>query len=570
MLDRLLGLETEYAIRYTGPGPRPSHRRVYEALVSALESRLATLDGVRKTSRHQRFLQNGGALYYEYLAKAPDGGLIEASTPECRGPSQLLLYQRAQDRLLYEALPWARAALHAEGFVGELGLLKNCRDVQGHVYGAQENYEVELARGLALWVYRVGLALLVPLVLSTGFVCLVLGLSVVLLYGLPVLALLFFAAGLTLLRPRWATRVDALVSRALRGFEVLERVGTGIGMVGTLVPMAGYSVLFRLCCCRRIRADALGFLLSRPLITGAGTLDPDTGAFGLSEKGPAIRALVRTTALPGDRSLFDIGNLLKQLYSVLDLRLWPLWRLFRRRQRLQLGMSDSNCAQQAEYLKLATTSLVLDMAEAGALRSLPRVRGAIAALHRMCGDPESTRALMCSDAVVRTNLELQRLYLEAARRFVAESDAPAIEASEIVKIWAQTLDALERDPDQLFGQLDWVTKRGLLARASEPSEAAARKKIDLKYHELGSGYLAQLEAEGLAPRLVGDEEIDAAIVTAPADTPARRRSQLVCELAGQGVEARVGWSRVEIKRGVVRREVIRLDDYRERGPEKKP
>ena len=33
---------------------------------------------------------------------------------------------------------------------GELGLLKNCRDADGHTYGAQENYEAIIASGARL------------------------------------------------------------------------------------------------------------------------------------------------------------------------------------------------------------------------------------------------------------------------------------------------------------------------------------------------------------------------------------------------------------------------------------
>lgn len=569
MLDRLLGLETEYAIRWSGDdpdAPRPSNRLIYDAIVAALERSVAVREGVRKLSRRQRFLENGGSLCYEFLPEAADGGLVEAGTPECRGPSQLLLYQRAQDRLLLEALPEAENILRAAGQRGCLGLLKNCRDVEGNVYGAQENYEAELARGAWLWVYRVGLVVVVPVVLvpALAYLLVVAALFTVLLVALlaALIVLLVVRLVAALVRRADSPDWDPFPDDIEAVFRPLERGLVVLALVITMPGAALYSGLVRGCGFRAIRRHALGFLISRPVLTGTGTLDPVSGAFGLSEKGPSICARVRTTIAPADRAIFDIGNLHKSLFCLMELRLRPLAGLFRARQRLQLGLSDSNCAQQAEYLKLATTSLVLDMAEAGALAELPRVRRPIAALHTLAADASLAATVACTDGVERSAIELQRLYLDAAREFVAAAPAASLEAREIVAAWAETLDILADEPARAFGQLDWVSKRGLLASAGAELELDARKKIDLKYHELGVGYFAQLEAEGLAPTLVSDEEIEAAMRTAPSDTPARRRSQLIRRFVAEDIAAVVDWDRVEIKRGLFRRDVIRLDDYR--------
>lgn len=559
MLDRLLGLETEYAIRYSGPEPRPDHELIYEALAEVLRERVAVGRGTRKRVNKQLFLENGGAIYYEFVAEAATGGLIEASTPECRGPSQLLLYQKAQERLLVEALPALRERLAGQGHVGEIGLLKNCRDAEGNVYGAQENYEVEFARGPALWAYRVGLSLLLPFAMVSALIAVI----SVLVFALVMIVALIVAVPLILLLALVAPagvedRIDGLfdgglIARVVRGFAAFA------GAVTTPCAFV-YALLFRLCCARRIRRDGLGFLLSRPVLTGAGSLDPRTGAFGLSEKGPVMRRLVRMTGRAIDRSIFDIGNLIKDLFSLGDLRPRAMFRLFRRRQRLQLGLSDSNVAQTAEYLKVATTALVLDMCEAGVLADLPRVRRPIASLHQLIADPSLEARVPCSDGQERTALELQRLYLERAEAFVRESDATSIEAREIVRLWSETLDALEASPASLFGRLDWVSKRALLEDGELDGDA--RAKIDLKYHELGVGYLARLEAEGLAPTLVDEEEVEAAVRRPPEDSPARRRSQLVRTLAAEGVEAVVGWDRVVVPKSGRGRRVIRLDDYR--------
>ncbi|NVB38704.1 proteasome accessory factor PafA2 family protein [Pseudenhygromyxa sp. WMMC2535] len=557
MLERLLGLETEYAIRYSDPGgPRPSHRLIFEAISASVAARVATVPGQRGSSHGQRFVENGGALYYEFVPSAPEGGVVEASTPECRGPSQLLLYQKAQERLLLDALPDAQRKLAAVGFTGSLGLVKNCRDAEGHIYGAQENYEVELASGPRLWVYRLGTSLLIPLILALSLLTLVLAVALGLTFGLT---LIVMAAGGRRLRERLAAGQGELpVANAFL------RLFNGLAIVVTSPGAWLYSLLFRATCCRRIRRDALAFLLSRPLLSGAGSYEPRTGDFALSEKGLGIRKLVRTGVMPADRSVFDIGHLIKALYAPTYLQLRPLFGLFARRQRLQLGLSDSNLAQSAEYLKVATTALVFDMAEAGALRRLPRLRRPLIALRVLNADPTLRAEVPCTDGVSRSGLALQRLYLDAAREFVASSPTCPLEAHELLRRWAEVLDALEDEPARLFGRVDWVSKRALIEQAGAGLDPAAKKKIDLKYHELGDGYFAALEDAGLAPTLVSPDEVTAAVHTPPQDSPARRRSQLLRSFAAAGVAARVSWDRVEVPAGRLRKQVIRLDDYRRR------
>src|SRR5262249_26382548 len=129
-------------------------------------------------------------------------GLIEGATPECRGPRQLLACQRAQDRLLAET---AQAA--GPGFC----LVKNCRDSQGQVYGAQENYSVHLASGWRLRLWRIAWIPLYVL-LIVQFVLLLFFCIVVLLTNLA-LAGLFYLLVCRIARPdpagreQWRTRL---------------------------------------------------------------------------------------------------------------------------------------------------------------------------------------------------------------------------------------------------------------------------------------------------------------------------------------------------------------------------
>src|SRR5207245_8812828 len=170
-----MGLETEYAVRFRPHSfvDRPSDYQLYSLLTAALSRRLPTAAaGEPGKGKPGIFLANGGAVWFERGRLFAQSGLVEGSTPECRGPRQLLICQRAQDRLLAETTRQAAAG-------GEFSLIKNCRDSRGRAYGAQENYEVTLARGRRLTLWRAAWIMLYPLVAVYSVLLVVLLVSLV-------------------------------------------------------------------------------------------------------------------------------------------------------------------------------------------------------------------------------------------------------------------------------------------------------------------------------------------------------------------------------------------------------
>ena len=596
MLERTAGLETEYAIRHSpgGDGPRHSNLTVFRALRDAIGARVATRSGETPLARFlhaedQRFfVENGGSFNYESISLAPDAGLMEGSTPECRGPTQVVLYQRAQDALLARALDDAEGSLDG-GDGARLGLLKNCRDADGNIYGAQENYSCTIARGPRLLLLRLGLVLLAPWTLVVGwslqllFVLLLLvGIAIVIALALLLLGGMV-AAGLidlVLAAFRSPTRLGPLVDRA---FLWLQGDGSALRRAGSFEPrrtlplrlafasdaflssmiFLPYAQLLRALAFREVRRDGMAFLISRPILSGAGTL-LEGDRFALSEKGPAIRRPMRTTVIGSGYGIVDPGNLVKGALNVIFLEYGAFVRLLRSQQRLQLGLSDSNMAEPAEYLKVGTTMLLLDMVEAGRLRDAPRPRDPVAALHAIVLDPTLKASVPLRDGREMTALELQRYYLDQAKQFVSDAEATSLEARHVVQLWEEALDALESDPGQLVGRLDWVTKRYLLETVQPPEGVDAqafRKKIDLRYHELRDGYFKQLQEAGMAPRVVEADDVAEAIRAAPPDTRALQRSRLIKQLAYEEAPVSVGWDSVRVGKGL-RATVIQLDDHR--------
>jgi len=572
VLDRLAGLETEYAIRFSPVDPdaaRPDSQVIYEAVAGAVRERVATLPGRRRYSHEQLFTANGGGLYFERSPTDPDGGLIEGSTPECRGPGQLLLYQRAQEALLTGVLPQAEATLRGDGHPGRLGLLKNGRDAEGNVYGVQENFEADLATGPMLALYRFGLALLIPIMLLDVLLCWSLLAALIVLVFVGGFAIVVVDTAYVQLRGLERDDIFTVLARdpEKRAQRGLTRLASWLDMLLAMPAVLPFAWLLRLCAFRPIRRATTAFFASRPVFSGTGTVEPD-GRYLLSEKAPSIRRLMRSSAAPTGRAIFDTGNLLKGLQRLLVFDISGLWSLFGTRQRMQLGLADANRCQAAEYLKLGTTLLVLDMAEAGALHDAPRLGRPVAALHAITDDPTLAAAVAVRGRPPMTALDLQRWYCDRARTWLAGHAAASMEAHDVVRLWSEALDALADDPGGLVGRVDWISKRYLMESAAAAESWPVRKKLDLRYHELGDGPVAQMEAADIAPRLVSADEAAAAIDEPPAQSPARQRGRLIRELADGATPAVIGWHEARIGAGLARK-IVRLDAFRARREEER-
>ena len=558
IFDRLVGLETEYAMRFHPTdsfAPTPSKFQLYLSLISALRDRVLTARA--KHFKEGVFTANGGAVWFETERIASDGGLVEGATPECRGPRQVQVYQRAQDRLLSQAAQSVRMD-------GEMRLIKNCRDSRDNVYGAQENYEATLATGWRLFVWRVGLILLLPLVLFT-WVCLLMMIIGVLIY--------LVLAGLIYLMLRLVVRQHRRVGVLLFGRDLVESRETGAPLPAWLewlmlwvarivsAPLAlALLVLARATAFREIRRRLLPLLVSRAVLAGSGMIDRK-GKFHLADKAPAVNCVIGFGGYLWDRPIFNFGHFFKAISLESLLAPGDYWGLLRPRQRLQIGLGDSNMAETAEFLRVGTTLLVLDAIEAGLLKDAPRLWRPIRAMHRMCADPSLSVEVATAGGRRMTALELQRYYLNGCRQFVEQqADAPS-EAHEVLRLWTDALDRLEAAPKTLVGTLDWVTKKFLLEGAGSNLGWAERKKIDIRYHELSNeGYYNVLAQTDVTTTLVDANDVDRAVRTAPPNSPATTRGHYIREFADGEEPFAVNWKRILIGRGRGAK-VVRLHRY---------
>ena len=509
------------------------------------------------------FSAAGGALWFEAERPSAGGGLIEGATPECRTPKQLLAYQRAQDRLLTECA--ANANL-----VGRLRLIKNDRDAFGNIYGAQENYQATLATGIDLFGWRAGLLVLFPLAVLTWIGILI-----------SVLATLcyFAMAGAIYLPLRLATGGSRRrVALFLFGRDLAEGRDTCVHIpvwlestlqvvtrILTAPLAAALYLLLALFAFRRQREQMTAFLVSRVVLGGAGMVDDD-GRLQLSDKAPAINCLLGYGGMLYDRPIYSMGHFFKDIYAESWFSPRNYFGLFAPRQRLQLAIGDSNMCQSAELLRVGTTALLLDACEAGALKGVPVLRQPIRALRAICADPSLTATVPVQGGKSMTALEMQWYYYHQCAEFLDQQPDPPAEALEIAQLWRETLislDSVAGDTvcEDLVGVLDWATKQYLLEKAGGPGTWQERKKIDICYHELSSdGYYRLLADAGLATVWLSDEEIDRAIRTPPADSPAATRGRYIREFARTGTPISVNWKAIFLGRHWDTR-VVRISDF---------
>jgi len=128
MERRIFGLETEFGVTCTFRG----QRRLSPDEVARYLFRRVVAWGRSSNV----FLKNGGRLYLDV------GSHPEYATPECDSPLQVVVHDRAGERILEGLLHDAERRLRDEGIYGEVYLFKNNTDSAGNSYGCHENYLV--------------------------------------------------------------------------------------------------------------------------------------------------------------------------------------------------------------------------------------------------------------------------------------------------------------------------------------------------------------------------------------------------------------------------------------------
>lgn len=224
--------------------------------------------------------------------------------------------------------------------------------------------------------------------------------------------------------------------------------------------------------------------------------------------------------------------------------------------RLHVIFFDSTLCHVASFLRVGVMQVVLSMIEAERIDRDLILDDPLEAVVGWSHDPTLRATARTESGRDLTAVELQWLFLEQAKRFVADGgcEGTVPEVNEIMALWESTLTLLEtRDLEKLARRVDWALKLSILERAlgQRPRltwTSPEIKHLDLVYASLDAteGLYWAYERGGFVERLVSDEHIDRLGHEPVADTRAWARTMLL-RRAGPDAVDDVTWDRVRLR-----------------------
>ena len=195
-------------------------------------------------------------------------------------------------------------------------------------------------------------------------------------------------------------------------------------------------------------------LVSRIVFTGAGGFDP---------RSPGIEFLLSPRVVYLEH---DVSNESTSARGIFHTKNETLCR--DGFQRLHILCGESLCSERAQWLKIATTVMVVALIEGGAdPGAAVELAAPLEAIRAVASDPTCRASLLLASGSTATALEIQRRYLEKAEAHIGAAFMPPWAGSACVR-WRAMLDRLEGGPGAVSTTLDWAIKRMLFGRfASE-------------------------------------------------------------------------------------------------------
>lgn len=224
--------------------------------------------------------------------------------------------------------------------------------------------------------------------------------------------------------------------------------------------------------------------------------------------------------------------------------------------RLHVIFFDNTLCHVATLLKVGVMQIILSMIEAGRVNVNLMLDDPVESLTRWSHDPwlEATAAMTSGKKL--TAVELQLLFLEEAKEFVASGacDGAVPRAEEIIALWEDTLLKLAaKDFDALTSRLDWVLKRSILEQviAERPElnwDSPEIKHLDHLYSSLDEeeGLYWAYEHGGLVERVINDDRIEHFTLSPPEDTRAWTRAMLLRSVERDAIDD-VDWDEIRFR-----------------------
>jgi len=288
-------------------------------------------------------------------------------------------------------------------------------------------------------------------------------------------------------------------------------------------------------------ADVLvPFLISRQILTGAGHVQ-------VTSRGPVYcfsqRAdhLWEATSSATTRSR-PIINTRDEPHADADLY-----------RRLHVISGDSSMSETTTLLKVGMTDIILRMLEAGHIFPELSLENPVRAIRAISHDLTGTVPVAMSSGARRSAVEIQQIYLDRARDFLAGSNEGSRHDATVLELWDRGLRAVRTGEHSLVEKdLDWAIKKRLLDRYSSahdlPLSDPRVLRLDLAYHDISAehGLQSRLIRRGLVTRVVTEEQIETATATPPQSTRAKLRGEFVQAATARRRDYTVDWVHLKL------------------------
>ncbi|MDU0477691.1 Pup--protein ligase [Staphylococcus chromogenes] len=305
---------------------------------------------------------------------------------------------------------------------------------------------------------------------------------------------------------------------------------------------------------RTLGKQLLPFLITRQLIVGAGLIFHPYLGSASTKFGTSYCVSQRA-----DHVWEGVSSATTRSRPIINTRDEPHADSSRYR-RLHVIVGDSNMSEPTFALKIGATELVLEMIETGF--DLPDLELAddITGIREVAREPSGATPITLQSGKTITALEIQRIFHNAASRWLSERDVaasgtPQAEFARIVALWGKVLDAIEtQNFSQVSKDIDWVIKRSLIQRYQDKYgfdiDHPKLAQIDLAYHDIrpGRGLYSVLLQRGLINRWTTDEAIAGCVDKPPATTRANLRGQFLQAALEYEAPVTVDWTRLKVNR----------------------
>lgn len=273
----------------------------------------------------------------------------------------------------------------------------------------------------------------------------------------------------------------------------------------------------------RVVRNLAPFLATRILYAGAGKV-------GCEEKGAVAKFQLSQRA-----DFFSVLQSVDTLHNrpLVNTRDEPHGDA-RRFRRLHVIAGDANMSEYATALRVGATNLVANLIESGWDTPVP-LRDAVRAIKQISRDVSHKWLVETAEGDSISGVDVQRAYLRGCREMIErEGSEIGASATWVLDEWESTLDALARDPSELFDRVDWVAKKSLLDEFAQAEgldwtrDQEFLQSLDLQYHnvDLDESLYYGLAQSGAMQVLVDESEIEAAMLKPP-PTRACLRGMLV-------------------------------------------